>query len=149
VTDVKVTSSFLKRLSIRLRICISLRWQQTQDLNRNVAMSTWRSVTGNHRNNADAGMNEIIWEPADTSFPVPLYEDNIKIVRFVKRQTGQIGGGWWWLSYKLWRNSNSRTPEVCSFLIWTNKTVTVRDITSVSRIYFIFFAIYKQQNKTT
>jgi hypothetical protein len=100
VTDVKVTYSFLKRWSKRLRICTSLLWQQEQDLNRNPAMSTWRPLPGNYRNNVRVVMNEIIWEtqPHHSGWQCRTLNKT------------SLGG----LPWKLWRNSYSGTPEAVS-----------------------------------
>lgn len=108
VTDVKVTSCVLKRSSIRLRICTSLRWQQQQVLNRNAAMSTWRLRTGNHRNNDGTVMSEIMHEPVSKSVPAFRNEDN----DFRKPYKTSMGDK----PYKLWHNSWIETPEIYNIL---------------------------------
>lgn len=111
VTDVKVTSCVLKRSSIRLRICTSLRWQHQQDLNRHAAMSTWRSHTGNHRNNDGTVMNEIMHEPAAKSVPAFRNEDN----NCRQLYKTSIGGGRG-KPCKLRHNSCNETPDICNIL---------------------------------
>lgn len=138
VTDVKVTSCVLKRSSIRLRICTSLRWQQQQDLNRNAAMSTWRSHTGNHRNNDGTVMSEIMHEPAANSVPAFRNEDN----NCRQQYKTSMGGDKPW---KLWHNSCNETPEIYNIL-WIKHVFVLRkntDKLSLSSKIVVIFSVPK------